>query len=58
MDKRPPTEAEIRLSLERQKLAKVAPGDELGRARAIRTARLQAQALSSVAHLLTRRITK
>ena len=55
MDNRPPTEEEIRLSLQRQGLAKVAPGDELGRARAIKIARLQAQALLSVAHLLTRR---
>ena len=31
MDKRPPSEAEIRASLERQKLTDVAPGDELGR---------------------------
>ena len=50
-----PTEREIFESLRRQHLKEVASGDELGRARAIRTARLQASALAGSSHLLRRR---
>ena len=52
MNKRPQTEAEILASITEEKLSRVAPGDELGRARAIKIAKLQAPVWASVAHLL------